>query len=326
MVSLWSPPGYLDVCQILDKIGIDKFQREINLDGFIYGFNLGEKMIEPGVEFDEAAIHQMIEPGVEFDEAAIHQTIIFVILFCFKLEELEVLLQANQYPVNVDIKAIQLQFDQTGNHEITSKLTAYRDSSIFCASADDLSKFIDTFKTMDILKYLLSNGQLEAYIRLNYRYEQIAKEFWHDDKNWCQLLVKAFLQKRIASPEIKDIVDIDAILADFYFKEKDDIMTKDDVMTLDTSKMRASQKLYLLAIQDKQLCAELKATNKEVAKKLLKAFAEKNAFFCLDNVQKEYGIRKKIEDQKIKLGENNSISTQDLQSCLSLLRPLSNQL
>ena len=200
---------------------------------------------------------------------------------------------------------------------------------------DVLLLFLDICDLRNRVRDNLSSGKLQAQMldEHNKSYTAIDKTVWHNSQNWYFLLAHGMLKNDCVSNN-KFIISNKEV----YFKEEEvatflksstamaNVSANNDIMTLDISKTRASEKLYLLARQDKQLRDKLNTTNKEGAKELLKAFAEKNAFFCLNNVQKEYGKIRTKDEKKIKLGENNSISTQDLQSCVSLLRPLSNQL
>lgn len=181
MANVQSPPGLLNIFEVLNKVSI------------------GPISLEVSAEIDKT------HSGYEYNDYGTIHTLIDT--HSIKIQEH--FLEEKKYPVKINLAHIRFLIHASKQHQslkIGICTKEYLDD-------DSLLQDALTFITMHRCRALLSEKHLKAYVLNNYAYHELPSEYWDYDENWYRLLIDGCAYGKI--PPIGDF------FGSVYFKKKD---------------------------------------------------------------------------------------------------------
>ena len=166
MANVQSPPGLLNVRELLIVMGMKEFQIPVERMGLM------EKKKNKNVKGGFYLSYKMFDVR--------------------DLDAWETRLN-KKYIISMNFIVIDLNIYPDGSHEVLE----IRPKKYY--KFDFRQDYIYVLKMMHNLRHLLSTKQLDAYIMHNYTYQKVPPEFWHDDWNWYRLLADCSLYGNIPS-------------------------------------------------------------------------------------------------------------------------------
>lgn len=185
MTNMQSPPRLLNVYEVLNEIGINKLQQEIELFG---------KSIE-----NTRNVWSVIPED--------HYAMKYIFYDSNNLKKFEEKLKKNRFFPNITILLIEVRIDIQG-HCLLMKINKRKGISF-----DFKLSSLPVFKAMHHLRYLISLGYLDAYIQYNCIYHKVDAALWHTDYNWYRLLADGRMHH--VKPPIAEIIE------SIYFRKED---------------------------------------------------------------------------------------------------------
>jgi len=167
MLNLQSPPGYININELLKKVGTIKFQDDIDTDIFQKEVNTGPSFFQS----DYSKEYELVEIK--------------------DLKTLENILQQedNLSIAVINIISIYLGIYRSGGAEVSKT----KHKEVNC-SQGNIKKLFSILRVRHFVRKILSEGQLLAFFLCDGEYRAIHKEFWHDDSNWYRLLADGCFQ------------------------------------------------------------------------------------------------------------------------------------
>jgi len=181
MANIQSPPGLLNIFEVLREVGI------------------GPVSLEVSVEVDKAC------SGYEDND---YGTIHTITDTC-NIRILEYFLNQKKYPVNINLAHIRFSIHANKRQQLLQTAICTKEY----LDDDSLLKDALTFITMHRCRTLLSGKHLKACVLNNYAYQELPSEYWDYDENWYRLLIDGCAQGKV--PTIGDFS------GSVYFKKKD---------------------------------------------------------------------------------------------------------
>lgn len=182
MNSLQSPPGWVNLNELLAIMGFHIFQRPLERMGLVSKKRNKQKDIR-----GKYLISHKIFDVRNLDEWETQFNKMYIQIMSFFVVELNTYEDGSHKIIKISKKKF-LKFD-------------------FCPN------YIYVLKAMHMLRYLLSSKLLNAYVMHNYTYQIIPSEFWHDDWNWYRLLADCSLNATLPI--------VGEIFGSVYFKEEE---------------------------------------------------------------------------------------------------------
>ena len=181
MANVQSPPGLLNIFEVLNEISIGPVSLKVSteIDKICSGYE----------DNSYATVHTLIDTH--------------------SIKILEHSLKEKKYPAKINLAQIRFSIHVSRQHqllEIGICAKEYLDD-------DSLLKDILTFITMHRCRALLSGKHLKAYVLNNYVYQELPSEYWDYDENWYRLLIDGCVQG--------EVLPIGEFLGSVYFKKKD---------------------------------------------------------------------------------------------------------
>ena len=181
MANVQSPPGLLNIFEVLNEIGI------------------GPVSLSVSIETDKT------RPDYEDNNSSTIHTI----MDAYAINVLEYLLNEKKYPVNINLAHIRFSIHASKQHQLLKVGVCVKEY----LDDDSLLKDVLTFITMHRCRALLSGKHLKTYVLNNYAYYELPSEYWDYDENWYRLLIDGCAYGSIST--------IGGFFGSVYFKKQD---------------------------------------------------------------------------------------------------------
>lgn len=166
MVNVQSPPGLLNIFEVLNEVGIGPVSLEVSAEVDKTCSGKGD---------DYGTIHMMVD--------------------AYDVKVLERFLKEKRYPVKINLAHIHFSIHASQQHhslKIGICAKEYLDD-------DSLLKDALTFITMHRCRALLSGKHLKAYVLNNCVYQELPSEYWDYDENWYRLLIDGYASGKVSA-------------------------------------------------------------------------------------------------------------------------------
>jgi len=167
MTNVQSPPGLLNIFEVLNKVGIGPVSLEVSAE-------VGKTLSDYGT------IHTIID--------------------AYDTNVLEGFLKEKRYPIKINLAHIRFSIHASKQHQLLKVGVCVKEY----LNDDSLLKDTLTFITMHRCRALLSGKYLKAYVLNNYTYYELPSEYWDYDENWYRLLIDGCAYGKI--PAIGDFL------------------------------------------------------------------------------------------------------------------------